>query len=197
MPRQNPQNIDVKSTYNFVPAPLESEVFTPKWADQVSQDIPFSDGESGEIEFTITAKSPIFIRNGYSKGGESNEFSHGIVNGEKKYFIPATSIKGMTRNVLEIITHARMKQVNDHRHSVRQIMKNKVVDEGYDLSGPEKKQIRAGWLIEQNNEFETEIVEDYEEKLEKLKMNIRTKEDVLNEMEILRSLPQERANLEP
>lgn len=52
-------------------------------------------------------------------------------------------------------------------------------------------------IIEQNNEFETEIVEDYEDKLEKMKMNIRTKEYVLHEMEILRSLPQERANLDP
>ena len=39
----------VKSTYNFVPAPEEHEVFKPTWADHVSHDIPFEDGESGEI----------------------------------------------------------------------------------------------------------------------------------------------------
>src|SRR5680860_845721 len=57
----------VKSVYNFVPAPKEDEVFKPDWAEQVSHDIPFSDGESGEIELKITAESPIFIRNGHSK----------------------------------------------------------------------------------------------------------------------------------
>ena len=58
---------EIKSTYNFVPAPTEDEVFKPGWANQVSHDIPFSDGESGEIEITLTAKTPVFIRNGHSK----------------------------------------------------------------------------------------------------------------------------------
>ncbi len=111
--------MSVKSTYNFVPAPKESDVFKPKWACQVSQDIPFSDGESGEINITITAKTPIFIRNGHSKkDGEDktpryNSFSKGIFNGEEKYFIPATSVKGMVRNVLEIMSLSRMKAEND------------------------------------------------------------------------------------
>ena len=43
----------VKSTYNFVPAPEEHEVFKPEWANDVSHDIPFEDGESGEIEIEL------------------------------------------------------------------------------------------------------------------------------------------------
>lgn len=73
----------VKSVYNFVPAPKENEVFKPEWAKQVSHDIPFSDGESGEIEIKITAETPVFIRNGHSKDNESNEFSHYVIDGEK------------------------------------------------------------------------------------------------------------------
>jgi len=42
--------MSVNSTYNFVPAPTEAEVYKPNWSNQVSHDIPFSDGESGEIE---------------------------------------------------------------------------------------------------------------------------------------------------
>ncbi|MBK8390611.1 MAG: hypothetical protein IPL23_15575 [Saprospiraceae bacterium] len=89
----------IKSPYNFVPAPSEDEVFIPHWADQVSHDIPFSDGESGEIAFTITAETPIFIRNGHSKPADgqksTDEFSHYIdKDSRKQYFIPATSIKG-------------------------------------------------------------------------------------------------------
>lgn len=152
--------MEVNSTYNFIPAPSESEVFKPDWADQVSHDIPFSDGESGEIELTITARTPVFVRNGHSKkdAEEQNDkflsFSHIKKNGRKEFFIPATSLKGMFRNVFEIITKSRMTQVQDHRHSVRQIMKTKdtVVDEGYDLA-KEKRKIRAGWLKYENGEY--------------------------------------------
>ena len=109
----------VKSTYNFVPAPSEDQVFKPDWADKVSHDVPFEDGESGEIEVVITAETPIFIRNGHAKGTEDNEFSNANINGEKKYFIPATSLKGMTRNVLEILSFSRLNKalVNDDKYS--------------------------------------------------------------------------------
>jgi len=112
----------IKSPYNFVPAPSENEVFIPDWADQVSHDIPFSDGESGEIVFTITAETPIFIRNGHAQGKDTSEFC----NVDGKYFIPATSIKGMLRNVLEIMSRGRMIQVDNNHHAIRQIMRPKV-----------------------------------------------------------------------
>ena len=129
--------MNVKSVYNFVPAPRESEVFKPDWADKVSHDIPFEDGESGEIELTLTAKTPIFIRNGHSKmdaelfqkqqkGDLPNptdkekasldkysSFSNVVRNGTKEYFIPGSSLKGMFRNVLEIMSFSRLKTAND------------------------------------------------------------------------------------
>ena len=153
---------EVKSVYNFVPAPKESEVFKPDWADKVSHDIPFEDGESGEIELTITARSPIFIRNGHSKQDAENntpryqEFSNIIRNGVKEYFIPGSSLKGMFRNVLEIVSKSRMSRIDNKRHAVRQIMQTDgvVVDEGYELADDEiKKTIKAGWLIYQNGKY--------------------------------------------
>ncbi len=149
---------NIKSVYNFVPAPIEDDVFKPDWAEQVSHDIPFSDGESGEIELTITAKTPIFVRNGHSKKDaeekNDNYLSFSYLErkpGDKQFFIPATSIKGMVRNVLEIISKSRLTQIDNHRHAVRQIMKTKgtVVDEGYDLKD-KKNEIHAGWLIYKN-----------------------------------------------
>lgn len=50
----------ITAPFNFVP--LNEKVFFPLWAEYVSHDIPFEDGESGEIDITITAKSPIFVR---------------------------------------------------------------------------------------------------------------------------------------
>ena len=45
----------IKAPFNFVP--LSDKIFFPEWADQISQDIPFSDGLSGTIELKITVSS--------------------------------------------------------------------------------------------------------------------------------------------
>jgi CRISPR-associated protein (TIGR03986 family) len=138
---------NVKSTYNFVPAPTEAEVFKPTWAEQVSHDIPFSDGESGEIELTITAETPIFIRDGHSKDNDTNEFSYYIdANGEKQYFIPGSSLKGMIRNVLEIMSFSRLNKnlVNDDRYSFRDLSS---ATNQY-MTNYNKFIIKGGWLSE-------------------------------------------------
>lgn len=146
----------VKSTYNFVPAPKEDEVFYPDWADQVNQDIPFSDGESGEIEFTITAETPIFIRNGHSADQETDEFSHYVdKNGNKRYFIPATSLKGMIRNNLEILSFSQLNPdlVNNHRYGFRDLTPGTDYMKMY-----KSKDVEAGWLvIDSNGDWTIEV----------------------------------------
>lgn len=134
---------EVKSPYNFVPAPTESEVYKPEWVKQVSHDIPFSDGESGEITLKITAETPIFIRNGHAKDTEENEFSHVGEGANKRYFIPATSIKGMLRNVLEIMSFSRMKQVDNDRYAFRDLTNGSEYMRSYKSSD-----VQAGWLFE-------------------------------------------------
>ncbi len=54
----------IRSPYNFVP--VSDKVFFPDWADQISHDIPFSDGISGKITLEIEAQTPIFVRNGHA-----------------------------------------------------------------------------------------------------------------------------------
>lgn len=141
----------VKSPYNFVPAPVENQVFKPDWANQVSHDIPFEDGESGEIEIEITAETPIFIRDGYKKPKEgekpTEEFSHFVDgNGQKQYFIPATSIKGMVRNVMEIMSFSRLNKnlINDDRYAFRDLSS---ANNQYMTRYREFK-IQGGWLTE-------------------------------------------------
>lgn len=145
----------VTAPYNFVPHAEAAEVYHPNWAHKVSQDIPFEDGESGEIRYTIKAETPIFIRNGHAEGEETDEFSHYKDSaGNKQYFIPGSSIKGMIRNVVEIMSRGKMTQINDHRHSVRQIFKsnNNNTDEGYSLKDPdEQKKIKGGYLVKEGS----------------------------------------------
>ncbi len=168
--------MSVKSTYNFVPVPNEKEVFLPDWADKVSHDIPFSDGESGEIELRITAETPIFIRNGHSKEDvkafenfiakkkKDNSFKPNdedqkridkylsFSNIDGKHFIPATSLKGMFRNVLEIMSFSRMRQIKG------------ITDNEYDVFGlrdmnndeyskSEIRNIKSGWLTKKEEKW--------------------------------------------
>lgn len=146
----------VKSTYNFVPAPEEHEVFIPSWADQVSHDIPFEDGESGEIEIEITAETPIFIREGISQEEAKKktdllapfEFSHYFDgNGKKHFFIPATSIKGMTRNTLEILSFSKMLQFDKTPVFGLRDMNNKT------YANTEIRNTKTGWLLFENGEW--------------------------------------------
>jgi hypothetical protein len=88
----------ISSGYNFVP--INKEVFHPSWASKVSQDIPFSDGEDGIIEVTLDNVSPLFVRNGAATNEDKVYSSYVEDDGEKRFFIPGSSLKGMLRSVL-------------------------------------------------------------------------------------------------
>lgn len=152
----------ITAPYNFVP--LNKEIFYPEWSEQVSHDIPFEDSESGEIEITIAAKSPIFIRNHYKEGDNyielngkriSTEFCHFVnSSGGKEYYIPSASIKGMVRNVLEIMSFSKMRDeiFNDDTYAVRDLSK---ADNFY--MSEMKKDTFGGWLKKTNNGY---VIED-------------------------------------
>lgn len=136
----------IKAPYNFVP--LYPSVFFPLWAEQVSQDIPFSDSESGEIIVQLEAETPVYVRNGVKDSDLPGykEFSHyeyldekGLL--QKKYFIPGTTIKGMIRNVLEIMSFGKMGRINDTRYAFRDLNSCQ-----YDLKS-DQKNIHCGWLV--------------------------------------------------
>ncbi|MFL1706740.1 TIGR03986 family CRISPR-associated RAMP protein [Campylobacter sp. MOP7] len=149
----------ITAPYNFVP--LNDKVFYPSWADKISHDIPFEDGESGVIELEITAQSPIFIRNHYAVGDTfyevktdggikkySTEFCHiKSKTGGKEFYIPATTIKGAIRNVLEIMSFSRIR-IDEEKHkkylSVRD-MTNRDLLAGI-ASG-------CGFLIKKGNDY--------------------------------------------
>ncbi len=139
----------IKAPFNFVP--LSDKVFFPDWADQISQDIPFSDGLSGTIELKITAKTPIFVRNGHTrddaeaKKGAYKSFSKAP---DGKYFIPGTSIKGAIRSVLEIMSFGKMPQVDDQYFGIRNLE-----DREYTRR---MRKVHCGWLSQQNGMIKIE-----------------------------------------
>ena len=134
----------IKAPYNFVP--LENKAFYPSWANHISQDIPFEDGVSGSIEYTIEAKTPIFVRNGYTDREHPDSTFSKTHDG--KFFIPSTSIKGEIRNVLEILSFGKMTQVQDARFGIRDLNspKNPVAYVEGNFYLDKMKHVQCGWL---------------------------------------------------
>lgn len=114
---QDSLKIDVmtKAPYNFVP--LSDKIYYPDWSDFVSIDIPFSDGKSGKIEYTLKAQTPIFVRNGQAQNESvDSQFS----NYDNKYFIPATTVKGCIRNALTIISFGKFNTKYGEGYTLRE-----------------------------------------------------------------------------
>lgn len=125
--REEPAMTAIDAPYNFVP--LSDKIVTPDWHDQVSHDLPFEDGLSGEILYTLSAHSPLLV------GGEQTKSQDGSTTVKffktpDGYAIPGSSLKGMIRAVLEIATFSRMGMVDDKRYGLRDIS-GKFVAEAY------------------------------------------------------------------
>ena len=119
----------IKAPFNFVP--LNSKVFFPKWADQISQDIPFSDGLSGYIDIIIKAESPILVSEGIKEKGQIHYFCHTPAENMSnwKFFIPGTSIKGVIREVMEILAFGKMSFTQNRSFTIRDLYRGKKNDD--------------------------------------------------------------------
>jgi CRISPR/Cas system CSM-associated protein Csm3 (group 7 of RAMP superfamily) len=119
--------VEIKAPFNFVPLP-DVGPFIPEWGKNVSQDYPFEKGVSGKITLNIEAMTDIFVRD--SKGDSS--FHN--VNG--KYFIPGSSIKGMLRSTLEIVTCGKLRISKDKKSEsyLKKIPERFLNTQGHDMA---------------------------------------------------------------
>lgn len=141
----------IKAPFNFVP--LSDKVFFPNWADKISQDIPFEDGVSGTIDLKITAQTPIFVRNGHTKADGDNKterYKSFSKTDDNRYFIPATSIKGCIRNVLEIMSFGKMTQVDNASFGKRDLQDNTYTSL--------MRSVKCGWLYQDKDGY---IIENH------------------------------------
>lgn len=118
----------IRAPFNFVP--LNDKVYFPKWADQISQDISFSDGLSGYVDVKIKAESPILVSEGVKERGQTHYFCHTPAENMRnwKYFIPGTSIKGAVRNVMEILAFSKMSFTQNRSFTIRDLYRGKKED---------------------------------------------------------------------
>lgn len=147
--------MNITSPYNFVP--LNKQVFYPDWAEQASQDLPFKDGLDVSLDIKLTNVSPLFTRNG-SKDGK-DPFSCHIIgeDGKRQYFIPATTIKGMLREIVEIMTFGKMQEGKDYQNryfGYRDMAHENKKDK--DRSKKYKEAVengKPGWLYKDGNNY--------------------------------------------
>jgi len=147
----------VYAPFNFVP--LSRQVFFPDWADKISQDIPFEDGMSGYINLTFKAETPIFVRDGHTKEEEErrkkdDEAETAAQLPDGRYYLPATSVKGCIRNVLEILGKCKMHVDKSARFAQRE-WKNHQLYTLFESQGD----IKGGWLRKVPGTDDYEIVE--------------------------------------
>lgn len=139
----------MKSPFNFIE--ISDKTYNPDWSEQISHDIPFSDGVSGVINLEIKAHTPIFIRNGHTKkdAEAKNAVYRSFSNIENRYFIPATSIKGEVRNILEILSFSKMEVDQRSLFAQREWTNTEL----YSIKG-NQTEILCGWLRRKGEDYE-------------------------------------------
>lgn len=135
--------------YNFVP--LNKYVYLPSWSKDVSQDIPFEDGEDGWIEVKWTNVSPLIVRDGSLKGKPNDGCPTYVeTDGKKRYFIPGTSIKGMLRAVLETLSYGKMEQYNNRFFGHREFNTHQSDGKAY---AQKMSSVKWGWLKKSGEKY--------------------------------------------
>ncbi|NJO82642.1 MAG: TIGR03986 family CRISPR-associated RAMP protein [Blastochloris sp.] len=125
-PARRPSHIDVVSPartaiapYNFVPLP-STVVEAETEAHDVRHDLLAPDRHSGRISCTITTETPLYIRAGLTKDELENgrdakqkpEFFY-LDPDTKKPVIPGSSLRGLLRALVEIVSYSKVSRVSD------------------------------------------------------------------------------------
>jgi hypothetical protein len=89
--------------------PFNHWVYFPSWANEVSHDVPFEDGWSGELELELLARSEILI------GGVRREPTETVAGEvwpfqlpDGKWAIPPSTLKGFLRTGVETVSFSKL-----------------------------------------------------------------------------------------
>lgn len=142
--------IDITAPYRFVRT--YNKIFYPSWGQKqgkdISFDMPYIDSQSGQINITITAKSPIFVGNGTGKQqddtgknkSDKTDKPQEFFNHNGTYYIPGSSIRGMIRTIATILSFSKM-SLDDKTLSCRDIN-----NPAYKKKAMKQNQTFIGWL---------------------------------------------------
>lgn len=110
--------------YNFVPLP--EKIATLKWEDLPDQGVYHKDRISGWLDCELTTGSPIYVRAGYPPGKirkdtESDPEEFFYVPDKGQPVIPGSSLRGMLRAMVEIVSYSKVGPVSDSNMVYRAI----------------------------------------------------------------------------
>lgn len=122
---QNPSpHRTASAPYNFVPLP-EKIIPAVRDADELpNHDKYYSDRRSGYFDVTLTTRSPLYIRGPVSAKDFPRQESDREVKDKPEFFhtgdegrpvIPGSSLRGMLRALLEIVSYGKMQWVSEKR----------------------------------------------------------------------------------
>ena len=136
--QQRPINQDFYNPYAFVPLTGKLFLFDDKEKERISQDVPFENCYSGTINVDFESMTPFCVC-----GNDGNSF-----NLSNHFFIPGTSLKGMIRNVFEILTMSNIRNgIANKRYSMRDLRNN-----AYELKSSNHPQ-NSGFLFQINGKY--------------------------------------------
>jgi CRISPR/Cas system CSM-associated protein Csm3 (group 7 of RAMP superfamily) len=155
----NEMRVQANSPYNFVP--LNDKVISV--AKPPAFDKFHPERLSGYIDLTITTRSMFFIR------GEEETFFK--INGRP--VIPGSSLRGMVRNLVEIVSYSKFKMYDNKRLSHRGLAETSSLKKVYTdhfLDSKSKREIKVGYLVYRDEsyrilpaEWDDIIKEDFDE----------------------------------
>ncbi|MGF1674989.1 MAG: TIGR03986 family CRISPR-associated RAMP protein [Rivularia sp. (in: cyanobacteria)] len=195
--------------YNFVELP--NDIIEVKEEDLPQQNIYYSESENkhtGRIQCTLTTKSPLYIRCGLTKeefecDKESKdlpdffytqpEFKH------LKPVIPGSSLRGMIRALVEIISFSKLDKVSEHQKLFFRAVAAEKDDPLQNIYKKllKKNNVKAGYLVEKNNGWYIRPAKNIEEKPFIL-INEKNVEGNIDDFTYMRSLnyaPQYKQNI--
>lgn len=168
--------------YNFVP--MNEQVLSVN-----EDDIPAFNtykGYDGFIDLDITAKSPIYIRKNLSPAELEREeqLGHNNHNQDARKFkdslsgfnrplgndyrIPGSSLRGMIRNLYEIVTYSKMTMLDDHKLYYRSFAdsSNELQDQYSNcmiekIGGAYRPKVSAGYIRRQGRHYEILEASEY------------------------------------
>ncbi len=135
----NYHTTQVHAPYHFVP--LSKWVYMPDWAHLVSHDVPFKDGVSGVLEYSLTNATPLCVGAEQKVRNNKPSLVTWARDPDGNPVIPGSSLKGMIRSVLEIASFGKFSAIDNNHFSYRNVSGNSAY-----LDMLKQKEVTAAWL---------------------------------------------------
>ena len=135
--------------YNFVPH--TKEVVIPSWEQLISHGYPLNNGISGSVKIKLTPQTPLIVADKEDKqniGNSQQKVRSHFTFSDGTPGIPGSSLRGMLRSVVEIITHSKLSRMNDVYFGIRDLQNRKLYSNfmAKIQNGQITPLVNAGWL---------------------------------------------------